>query len=193
MYGPNVPPLKSIMEKFELLLKNEKIKSYNRISTLIIIINLALFILFAINVHVSSLRIVSVAGAVILTVILMLPLLKVKNERYRVYKSIALYSAVVAWIAMGYWWIGIICALLSLLYRLSIKPVLIFFGNDKINYSSLSTRTILWNELSNVILKDGILTIDFKSNKLLQAEVDAGADVSEKEFNDFCKRRIELG
>ncbi|MGC4034655.1 MAG: hypothetical protein QM764_01750 [Chitinophagaceae bacterium] len=45
--------------------------------------------------------------------------------------------------------------------------------------------------MSNAILKDGILTIDFKNNKIIQAEIDEEyAVVNEKEFNEFCKRQL---
>ena len=29
-----------------------------------------------------------------------------------------------------------------------------------------------WDQFSNVVLKDNILTLDFKNNKLLQAEIE---------------------
>jgi len=60
------------MKKFELLLKNEKIRSYDRIATLIILINLALFILLAINAADKKIRITSLAGASLLLIILLL-------------------------------------------------------------------------------------------------------------------------
>ncbi|MEJ0106988.1 MAG: hypothetical protein WDO19_32575 [Bacteroidota bacterium] len=58
------------MKKFELLLKNEKIRSYDRIAILIILINLALFILLAINSADKKIRITSLTGAVLLSILL---------------------------------------------------------------------------------------------------------------------------
>ena len=45
-------------------------------------------------------------------------------------------------------------------------------------------RTIEWKELNNVILKDGILTIDLKNNKVFQNEI--MSPTSEMDFNEFC-------
>jgi hypothetical protein len=46
--------------------------------------------------------------------------------------------------------------------------------------------------LNNAILKDGILTIDFKNNRVLQAEIeDRMNDVNEVEFNDFCRQQLK--
>lgn len=45
-----------------------------------------------------------------------------------------------------------------------------------------------WADIDNLVLKDGLLTVDFTSNKLLQCEVAADkSPVDENEFNRFCK------
>jgi hypothetical protein len=182
------------MRKFELLLKNEKIRSYNRISTLIILINLALFILLAINSADKKIRIISLSGAVLLSILLFALYFstRTKNRNHIPHRLIALYTAVAIWIAMEHWWISTICLILSLLYQVSKKPLLIDFSNEKIEYLSFPKRKVLWNELTNVILKDGILTIDFKNNRILQAEIsNTGPAVIEKEFNDFCRQQLK--
>jgi hypothetical protein len=184
------------MKKFELLLKNEKTKSYNRISTLIIVLNLALFALFAVNLTDKKTRITGITGSVLLMIFLLIPYFseKIKNEKNKLYTLPALYTATILWLAMGYWWPAIICFLLSLLYQVSKRPLFICFSQEKINYSSFPKRELQWPELSNVILKDGILTMDFKNNRILQAETDqAGPAIIEKEFNDFCRQQLIKG
>lgn len=53
------------------------------------------------------------------------------------------------------------------------------------------TVTISWKELDNVILKDNLLTIDLRSNKIIQAELLAGnGAVDEKAFNLFCDQQL---
>ena len=45
--------------------------------------------------------------------------------------------------------------------------------------------------MNNVVLKSGMLTLDFKNNKLIQKEVnDAVPDTVEKEFNAYCKIQL---
>ncbi|MEJ0106381.1 MAG: hypothetical protein WDO19_29260 [Bacteroidota bacterium] len=182
------------MKKFELLLKNEKIRSYDRIAILIILINLALFILLAINSADKKIRITSLTGAVLLSILLFAQYFstRAKNKNQIPYRLTALYTAVVIWIVIEYWWISVTCFFLSLLYQVSKKPLLIDFSNEKIEYSSFPKRKVLWNQLTNVILKDGILTIDFKNNRILQAEIsNTGPEVIEKEFNDFCRQQLK--
>jgi hypothetical protein len=48
-----------------------------------------------------------------------------------------------------------------------------------------------WTEFNNVILKDGLLTLDFVDNTLLQLSIDDHeTTVHESLFNSFCKDRL---
>jgi hypothetical protein len=48
-----------------------------------------------------------------------------------------------------------------------------------------------WGEINNALIKDGLITIDQKNNKLFQKEIDSGVSLHvEKEFNDFCRQQI---
>lgn len=48
-----------------------------------------------------------------------------------------------------------------------------------------------WNQLDNVILKDGLLTIDLASNKMIQAELTENNEtVDEGTFNLFCREHL---
>jgi hypothetical protein len=45
-----------------------------------------------------------------------------------------------------------------------------------------------------MIIRDGLLTLDFKNNKLIQALVivqENESALDEKEFNDFCRAQLE--
>ena len=91
---------------------------------------------------------------------------------------------------------GLIMIALAYLGYLATQPEEIGFGTDRIIVKKLFKRTIEWNELSNAMIKDGLLTLDFKNNKLFQAETDDDEnndeyDASEEEFNDFCKAHLK--
>jgi hypothetical protein len=51
-------------------------------------------------------------------------------------------------------------------------------------------RIIEWNELTNVIKRDDLLTLDFKNNRLLQVQILNADDISENEFNQFCLQQL---
>jgi len=52
--------------------------------------------------------------------------------------------------------------------------------------------TYPWPELDNVILKDNLLTIDLRSNKIIQAELrEENGPVDEQAFNRFCDQQLK--
>ena len=51
-------------------------------------------------------------------------------------------------------------------------------------------RIIEWGELTNVIRRDDLLTLDFKNNRLMQVQVINADDVPENEFNQFCRQQL---
>ena len=85
--------------------------------------------------------------------------------------------------------------LIALTGYLSTRPEEIGFSEDRIVFKSFYSKNITWTELNNALIKDGILTLDYKNNKLFQAETDDDEDneeydVSEEEFNEFCRVQI---
>jgi hypothetical protein len=57
--------------------------------------------------------------------------------------------------------------------------------------TTFSERLIGWNQLNNVILRDDLLTLDFKNNKVMQLEVlDETGLVTTEEMNAFFKSRL---
>jgi len=51
-------------------------------------------------------------------------------------------------------------------------------------------RIIEWGELTNVIRRDDLLTLDFKNNRLMQVQIINADDVPENEFNQFCQQQL---
>ena len=93
-------------------------------------------------------------------------------------------------IPSGKWISGIY--LLSCFFEKPIKvaPEVAFDG-EEIVFNSFPQKKYSWNEISNVVLKDGLLSIDLKNNTLIQHTVDEAVphDV-EAEFNAFCQALV---
>ncbi len=53
-------------------------------------------------------------------------------------------------------------------------------------------RIVEWNQLSNVIKKNDLLTIDFKNNRLIQVQVINADHIGEDEFNQFCQQQLTV-
>lgn len=67
------------------------------------------------------------------------------------------------------------------------KKFNVVFDEEKITYPSFPVKRF-WKEVSNVVLKDNVLTIDLENNKLIQFVIDkeSAGKIDEKEFNEFC-------
>ena len=88
-------------------------------------------------------------------------------------------------------WMAILYAICGLLEKQVKFPAEIGFAENEISFNSLPRKVLKWNEIKNVIIKDGLITIDQKNNKLYQKEIEGyvTADI-ENEFNDFARRHL---
>lgn len=110
-----------------------------------------------------------------------------------IYYSKALLVAGLVWTRMPYFeWLVIVFAFLAILEYQAKLPPEIGFAQDHIVFNGLFRKKINWTEIENVILKNGLLTIDFKNNKLLQKEINTGEnEASEGEFNAWCREQLK--
>jgi hypothetical protein len=180
------------MKKFVIVLKNEKVKTYNIISWLIIAINFLVFLFFGISIKTGKIESSFLAVAGILFMIFLFQLLmKKRKEKFNDIFIIYFLIIIFAWIKSRYYWIAVINVVLYIFQFISSRKLEIKFADAAITYPSFPIKTFQWKELNNVILKDGILTIDFKNNKLIQQTIDeSSAVINEREFNEFCKKQL---
>lgn len=91
-------------------------------------------------------------------------------------------------------WVGLIYLLMAFLERYALLSPEIGFSRDHIRFNGWPEKKYAWSEFSNIMLKDGIITMDFRNNKLFQKETDDSADPdydgSEDEFNQFCRDQL---
>ncbi len=73
------------------------------------------------------------------------------------------------------------------------KRTTVLFLDEGIHLTRVfKTVVFQWTEMDNVILKDHLLTIDFKTNKIIQVEIveQSRAD-DETAFNQFCTEQMQ--
>lgn len=90
-------------------------------------------------------------------------------------------------------WVGALFLALAFLEAQTKRPLEIGFDTDQVVINTLIKQRFSWDVFNNVILKDGLLTLDFKSNRLIQKEVaddDEDDDADEDEFNAYCRDRL---
>lgn len=109
------------------------------------------------------------------------------------YYRFGLLIGAVGWYSLpdGIWiaWVYLLAAMLEKQVKF---PEEIAFDENEIVKNSFPKKRYSWSELNNVVLKDGLLTIDFKNNQLLQKELESNTtEALEHEFNAYAKLNLE--
>ena len=176
------------MPRFVISLKNEKLRTYTIISWLILALNFLSFIYLGLTGW-SGIQNLPYFAAGLLITIFFFRFLSKREEFERDAISLSFSITIIAWIVMQFYWAAVIIFFLFLFQDISRRELVVLFFDDRIVYPSFPKRTIQWEELNNVILKDNILTIDLKTNKILQNEILSPA--SEIDFNEFCASKLQ--
>ena len=126
----------------------------------------------------------------------------IKNEKKKIYKLIIFLFIVLQVILMIYFLsdhllqngfiIGVIVVADILMFRLAgaaLQNTRLRFNDTGIEKTNFPAKHYTWQQFSNVILKDSVLTLDFKNNKFFQAEIDT-ATANEDAFNTFAKAQL---
>lgn len=178
------------MQQFEITLKNEKIRLYHRLSLLILLINVILFVFLAIFSAEKHIRYSSLATLVLLAAILGIKYY-IRNTPYRFGYHPFFFFLMLAWVQNQNYWVAGGMLLFHLLYTFSIRKMVLFVNKENIRYPSFPVKTITWNQVVNVILKDDLLTINMKNNKFFQQFIDdPNNTINQQDFNEFCQQQL---
>ncbi|HEV3411893.1 MAG TPA: hypothetical protein VG101_05410 [Puia sp.] len=108
-----------------------------------------------------------------------------------------LMLAAFGWLMMPvFGWVSLVFGVLAFLEHQSKRPLEIGFDLDRVVVNTLIRRRYDWSVFNNVVLRHGLLTLDFKNNRLFQQEVaedDDDDEVDEEEFNAWCRERLATG
>ena len=181
--------------KYSFILKNEKTRKYRLISQLLVLFNLLgfIFLLMIAETRIAK-NIVLLFGILITAIYTFFTVMEWISKKPLPdfwHRSIFGISAFV-WMKEGFWPISILLVLFIVLDIIAHKKLVVHVTDKTIIVPYILQKAIEWNELNNVLLKDGLLTIDFKNNKLFQHLIlNSDEDINEKEFNEFCRHRLK--
>lgn len=132
-------------------------------------------------------------GAIAVMVVVAWNLYVSLKKKKKVYYSRALLLAALVWMKMPWLqWISLVLIVLALLEYQAKYSVEIGFSTEEIVMNTFLKKRFAWGQFNGILLKDGILTMDFKSNRVWQLEVedDEEDDADEDEFNQWCRGRL---
>lgn len=176
---------------YVVTLKNRHAKHIDNVSILLCVISLLVFVNTLIH---GELAIPVVVICILIVIVLAWNFVILSRKYRRPLYSKALLLAGVGWFAVpGLWWLAFPLLILAFIEKPAKADLEIGFSTKRIVMNSLVRRAFEWEELNNVMLKDDLLTMDFKNNKIIQRQtIEDDPDASEDEFNKWCAEQLSL-
>lgn len=174
--------------QFEIIIKNEKIKSYRAIALIILLLNLSVFVLM---LFYDAYRYEAASAILLVGIYILMRLYFIKKHQQGHYlDQVLIFVLAGCWFGLQNYYIVAVLVILGVFYHLALQKIQILFTPQKIVKLNFPQRAYEWNTFNNVIIKDKILTLDFKNNHLFQAEVETPRFINEKEFNLFVQTQM---
>ena len=176
---------------YVVILKRESQRPVNLLSLLLCLSSAVIFVLTAFSTGIRNYYFYILA-ALLLAGLLYNAVTRTPTTRLS-YRYL-LGMAAIGWFAMpAVPWVGLIFVVLAFLEHQTKRPLEIGFDHNRVVINSLIRRRHDWSVFNNVILRDGLLTLDFKNNRLIQREIaddEDEDDADEEEFNAYCRDRL---
>ena len=183
------------MDKFSIILPNEKKGTYKILTFLIAIINITAFVFFSTRISEDNgFGILSRIGFSVVAIPLILYLLQKKEREANIFQMVlAFFFASMIWMIIGFYLMGFLLFIFALTGFFALRKLKIEFNTQQITYPSIPRKNISWGEVSNLILKDNILTLDLKNNKLIQYTLNESENegLDETAFNTFVQQQTK--
>jgi hypothetical protein len=181
------------MHRYSIILPNERAKTYQYVFLFTLVINLLVFGFVYFNITDAQMRNLSLWGTVIcLLTVSVVIINRFTKTRYPFRIDIIFLVLSIFWFLLQNYLLALCIICFAVIGTYSRKKFEIVFTKDGISYPSFPKKTFLWKDVTNVVLKDGMLTIDLKNNKLIQSVISKeSADINEREFNLFCKELLQ--
>jgi hypothetical protein len=194
------------MKTYDIRLQIEKENSYRVITIFFAILHAILFTFFLFD---KELWKTGVAGLIFIAVYSIIRLWWVRYVRLNWARHTLKFSCPVRFsyesfffigmsliFQLSFPWLTVLDLTLGILTMLSLKPPVFHFDADMIRKRTFPFTKYKWSDLDNVVLKDNILTLDFKNNKLLQAELHPSLyygtkPLNEEAFNTFAREHLD--
>lgn len=178
------------MPPFNIPLKNEKTRLYHRLTWLIIIVNLLLLI------YLGLITVTDATGYAVWACQLVIVSMLVVGQfhaatTWRNQFLLVLLLLCFCWVLHAYYWLAALVLLFGLLQWSATRKLVVRVSEDGVSYPSTPAKKWNWSSLANMLVKDGLFTLDFKNNRFIQQQVEESSTLNEEEFNEFCRQHLK--
>ncbi len=172
---------------FIIVFKRPDYRWVDRVSQLMIILAIAVFI-FSLSMAVFNAMSVFFVFLIIAIIGQVFFISKKQKKGIAPFYRLAIFTAAIGWYYQpGGKWIALVYLLAAILEKQVKFPQEVAFDEVEIVFNTFPKKIYAWSDITNVVLKDGMITIDFRNNKLIQKEIESQTSaLEEQEFNEFC-------
>ncbi|MFZ4771977.1 MAG: hypothetical protein ACOYLO_17480 [Ferruginibacter sp.] len=184
-----------MINNFSIEIPNEKAATYKVVTFIIAVINLIAFAYFLFYSSQSHLKNLIIIGFVISVLGLLLFIVKQYSSHISSFRvEIAFIICATVWLFSGAFLLGFLLLVFAVFGLITNKKTIIHFTQEGIRYPSFPEKYFKWEVVDFVILKDDILSIELKDNRLFQFSLDKNiaAAIDSAVFNNFCKTMAEV-
>ncbi len=173
-----------------IIKKKEKAAHIDAVSITLCFISWVFFIFYC-YLHQQYLNMLFPASFLIPVLVIRSVVIRKKNKQFT-YKHPLFLTGLLWLLVPGMRWIALLFILFILFDHQSRQPLEIGISDERIVINTFFRKKYNWDAFSNVILRDNLLTLDFKNNRILQREIlPAASDVDEAIFNAFCREQLQ--
>lgn len=179
------------MQQYSITLTNERKRTYTISFFVLAALNCTAFLILAWTATGIPGRNISLAAAGTIAVCIFFYFFQrtVKKNLF-VYAAILLSAVFLA--LLRHYLPALLLLLVFFLFIQAVRTPVVRVDPSSVRLPSFPKRSYAWADLNNMLLKDGLLTIDLKNNKLLQHAIDeTKTNVIEAEFNEFCRKCLQ--
>ena len=171
---------------FDIAIPNDRLKIYKLITFIILSLNFFGFG-FVFFKTTSTESFLSIFLLIINAVPWCYYLLNKKHIKSPIVETTLIVSAFM-WLYLGNLWMGLFLLVFVVIGFFANKNPIIHFSQEGITYPSFPPKKYTWAEITQIVWKDDVLTIDLKNNKLLQfnIEKDFATGFDFVAFNVWC-------
>lgn len=174
---------------YRIVVKNERLNSYRFFALILVLLNVAVFIfLLAYDYK----RYEATAALLLLGIYFFIRSnIAKKNNQKNYIDEIMFFVLAGCWVGLQNYILAVCCILLGILFHVSLQKTQFVFTAEGVHKLNFPKAMYEWDQFTNVMIKDKILTLDFKNNKLMQVETEQEA-FDELTFNKFAKQQIAM-
>lgn len=176
-------------DNYQIEIPNDKAATYRVVTFIIALVNVLAFAYLYFNETNKSNRNFAGFGSILSITALVFYCVKIYTKNLQTFQiEIAFLILAFTWFICGHSGLFLLMLVFSIFGWYANKKLILYFNAKGIAYPSFPPKTYAWDTVDFVLLKDGILTIELKNNRIFQLTLspEETTGVEEAPFNDFC-------